>query len=204
MQIDGQANSVRGVFAISRRQSPAIPFKFLRSYKVLNKNALPVHAALVLVAFFNASAAPAHEDPQCYTVASVEGTYAIVGTYGANVALALGLRHFDGNGNLTGTFTLNEPTPGSTTGGRTIVTGTQIGTYTVNCDGTGVITRTVTSSTGVVATQTDDFVITRAAMKTDHLIATALEDAQRTPSAIVAGGIFLTRRYTRLPDAHWQ
>jgi hypothetical protein len=120
--------------------------------------------------------------------------------FGAHVALALGLRHFDGNGNLTGTFTLNEPTAGSTTGARTIVTGTNVGTYTVNCDGTGVITRILTTSTGVVTTQMDDFLITKATRRDDHLLATALEDAVRTPSAIVPGGIFVFRSYTRRPD----
>jgi len=140
------------------------------------------------------------DDDKCYSVESLVGTYAVIGTYGANVALALALREFDGQGNLTGTFTLNEPTPGSATGARTIVTGNQVGTYTVNCDGTGVITRTVTSSTGVVAHQMDDFVITKAMKHHGKLIATALTDAQRTPSAIVAGGIFLFRNYTRLPD----
>jgi hypothetical protein len=76
--------------------------------------------ALVFSAFLSVSAAKG--DTQCYTAASVKGTYAVVATYGANVALALALRHFDGAGNLTGTFTLNEPTPGSTTGARTIIT----------------------------------------------------------------------------------
>jgi hypothetical protein len=46
----------------------------------------------------------------------------------------------------------------------------------------------------------DDFVITQATVKDGQLIATALEDAQRTPSVIVSGGIFLTRSYTRLTD----
>jgi hypothetical protein len=72
---------------------------------------------------------------------------------------------------------------------------------TVNCDGTGVFTRTLTTSTGVVTVQHDDFVITQAKVRDDgQLLATALVDAQRTPSAIVAGGIFLTRSYTRRPD----
>jgi hypothetical protein len=156
--------------------------------------------ALVFSAFLSVSAAKG--DTQCYTAASVKGTYAVVATYGANVALALALRHFDGAGNLTGTFTLNEPTPGSTTGARTIITCTQVGTYTVNCDGTGVIMRTVTASNGVVSHQMDDFVITRAKVRDGgEFVATALEDAQRTPSAIVAGGIFLIRSYTRLPDS---
>ena len=159
--------------------------------------------AVVTVATSLALGAPvarADDKTKCYTVGSINGTYALVGTYGANVALALGVRHFDGNGNMTGTFTVNEPDPASTTGGRKIVTGTQVGTYTVNCDGTGVITRTVTASTGLVTTQTDDLLITQAKTDDDRLLAIALEDAQRTPSAIVAGGIFLTRSYTRRPD----
>ena len=160
--------------------------------------------ALMFATFLAVPAAKA--DPQCFTLDSLDGNYAVIGTYGANVALALATRHFDGNGNLTGNFILNEPTPGSTTGARTLVTGTQVGTYTVNCDGTGVITRTLTASTGLVITQMDNFIITKAKIKhsrsgKDRLIATAIVDAQQTPSAIVAGGIFLTRSYTRLPDA---
>ena len=167
---------------------------------MFNRKSLLVPTALVLSGFLGVSAAKADEDPDCYTAASLKGTYSVIGTYGANVAIALGLRHFDGKGNLTATFTLNEPTPGSSTGGRTIITGTQVGTYTVNCDGTGVFTRLLTASNGVTATQMDDFVITRASAKDDRFLATALQDVQRTPSAIVAGGIFLTRSYTRLPD----
>jgi hypothetical protein len=161
----------------------------------------------VVLMFATFLAVPAAKaDPQCFTLDSLDGNYAVIGTYGANVALALATRHFDGNGNLTGNFILNEPTPGSTTGARTLVTGTQVGTYTVNCDGTGVITRTLTASTGLVTTQMDNFIITKAKIKhsrsgKDRLIATAIVDAQQTPSAIVAGGIFLTRSYTRLPDA---
>lgn len=154
---------------------------------------------IMLASGVGASTASADET-HCYTLASLKGTYAVLATYGANVALALGVRQFDGDGNVTGTFTLNEPDPASTTGGRKIVTGTQVGTYTVNCNGTGVITRMLTSSTGVMTTQTDDFLITQATMRDDHLLATALEDVQRTPSAIVAGGIFLVRSYTRRPD----
>jgi len=163
----------------------------------LKRILIPVALVLGVV---GVSVARADEAGQpCYTLASLEGDFAVIGTYGANVALALGLRHLDGKGNLTGTFTLNEPTADSTTAARTIVTGTQLGTYAVNCDGTGTITRTVTASNGVTATQTDDFVITHAIWKDDHLVATALQDAQRTPSAIVAGGIFLIRNWSRLP-----
>lgn len=161
---------------------------------------LIVAAATVTCFGFGMSAASADET-HCYTVASLKGTYAAIATYGANVALALAVRHFDGQGNLTGTFTLNAPDPTSTTGARKISTGTQAGTYTVNCDGTGVETRTVTSSTGVIVTQLDDFVITEATRQEEGgFLATALEDAVRTPSALVPGGVFLFRHFTRRPD----
>jgi hypothetical protein len=167
---------------------------------MLNKKGLFAATALVFLGFLGVPTAKA-QDKQCYTVASLKGTYGVVATYGANVALALAVRNFDGQGNLTGTFTLNEPDPASSTGGRKIITGTNVGTYTINCDGTGVFTRVLTASNGVTTTQMDDFLITKATAKGNQLIATALEDAQRTPSAIVAGGIFLIRSYTRRPDS---
>ena len=74
-----------------------------------------------------------------------------------------------------------------------------MGTYTVNCDGTGVITRVLTAGT-IQTTQEDDFVITGAIEKDGELIATSIQDAQRTPSAIIPGGIFLTRVWTRVPQ----
>jgi hypothetical protein len=167
---------------------------------MLNRKNLLVRITVVLAGFLGASATKA-DDTHCYTNASLKGTYAAVATYGANVALALAIRHFDGQGNLTGTFTLNAPVEGSTTGARTIITGTQVGTYSVNCDGAGTFTRTLTSSTGVVTTQTDDFLITKATERDDgRLLATALEDAQRVPSALVPGGLFVFRSYTRRPD----
>ena len=167
------------------------------------KKMLLAAVALLFVGFVGAPSAKAA--PQCFTLDSLDGSYSIVVTYGANVATALATRDFDGNGNLTGTFVLNEPTADSTTGARTIVTGTQVGTYTVNCDGAGVITRTVTASTGLVTTQVDNFLITKAKVVhsrsgKDRLIATGIADMTQVPSAIVAGGVFVTRSYTRLPD----
>ena len=165
-----------------------------------NKRSLFVPAALVSFGLLGTSVAKADGDTHCYTLANLKGTYAVVATYSANVALAIATRHFDGEGNLTGTFTVNAPVVGSTTGARTIITGTQVGTYSVNCNGTGIFTRTLTSSTGVVTTQTDDFIITRAIERDGQLFAMALEDAQRTPSALVPGGLFVFRSYTRRPD----
>jgi hypothetical protein len=168
---------------------------------MLTKKSFFVFAALMVLSFLGVPAANAA--PQCYTLESLEGSYAGIGHYGANVAIGLSTRHLDGNGNLTGAFIVNEPTAGSMTGGRTIVPGTQMGTYTVNCDGTGVFTRIVTVN-GVATNQMDDFIITGAIVKDGHLVATAIVDAQRTPSVIVAGGIFLTRSFTRLPDTDSQ
>jgi hypothetical protein len=147
-----------------------------------------------------AGAAAAHADEhQCYTAESIDGSWTVIGTFGANVALSIGERAIAESGEFTGTFVLNGPLVGSPTGARTITTGTQEGTYAVNCDGTGTITRILRSSTGVVATQVDDFVITKATMKHGRLLATGLTDVQRVPSALVPGGIFVTRTHTRLP-----
>ena len=150
---------------------------------------------VLLLGFVGVSAAQ-DDAPRCYTLASLNGNYATIGTYGANVALALGVRHYDGKGNFTQTFIVNQPDPASTTGGRKITTGTNVGTYTVNCDGTGVVHKT--TSNGVHSV--DDFVITAAMVKDGQLIATAIDDAQETPSSIVPGGIFLIRHLTRRPD----
>lgn len=156
--------------------------------------------AAVLTCMFvtDAIAATAQEWHTCFTMASLKGSYSVVGTYGANVAIALAKRYVDGDGNLTGTFLVNEPTPGSTTGGRTLVTGTQAGTVSVNCDGSGVVTRVLTVA-GVQTNQFDDFVITEAKIKDGELIATTIVDAQRSSSAIVPGGVFLRRTWTRVP-----
>jgi hypothetical protein len=153
---------------------------------------------LLLISFFGVLTANA-QTQQCYTLASLQGNYAVVGNYGANVAITFGTRNYDGNGNMTATFLINEPTAGSTIGARNIVTGTQTGTYSVNCNGTGKITRNLVASNGVTATQVDDFIIT-GAIVSGGLIAATIADAVEVPSAIVPGGIFLSRTQTRLPD----
>jgi len=153
--------------------------------------------AIGFVSFLTTVSVHAEDKQPCFDLASLKGNYAIVGTYGANVAIALATRTMDGKGNLSGTFIVNEPVVGSPTGQRMIVSGTQAGTYTVNCDGTGVITR-ILMVNGTQTQQFDDFLITHAVMEDGHLIATGLADATRTPSAIVPGGIFLTRVWTRV------
>jgi hypothetical protein len=165
----------------------------------MNRRKIWFTAAVTVTLFLAASAAKAQNAQPCFTLASLGGTYSIVGTYGANVAVALAKRTVDGQGNLTGTFIVNKPVAGSPTGERAIVSGTQAGTYTVNCDGTGVIARILIVGT-TQTLQYDDFVITGAILRNGKLIATSVADATRTPSTIVAGGIFLTRVWTRVPS----
>ena len=138
---------------------------------------------------------------RCYTLESLQGSYAVTGNYADYRAASLGTRSLDGAGNLRGSFVINQPTAASTTGQRTIVSGTLSGTYTVNCDGTGEFTRTVTLADGTTSSAMDDFLITRAVLKGDKLVATYIEDAQRVPSTVVPGGFFLTRTHTLLPNA---
>ena len=162
-----------------------------------NKRSLLV---LSLVSLLGLSIAKADDDSHCFTLESFKGTYAIVAHYEGDIAIALGVRHFDDEGNLTGTFVLNEPEKGSTTGARTILTGTQKGSIsTLKCNGTGVITRTATASNGMVTTTHDDFVVTRAIEKHGKLRVTAIQDAQVTPSSLVSPPVLLTRVWTRVP-----
>lgn len=134
---------------------------------------------------------------RCYTVESLQGSYGVVITYGANVALGLQAESLDGRGNLTRTGINNQPVVGSATGDRTIANVISNGTYTVNCNGTGTINRIVTRADGSTATASDDFLITKAVEENGRLMATEIFDAQRDPSVIVPGGIFLTRVHTR-------
>jgi predicted GNAT family acetyltransferase len=169
---------------------------------MLRKVNFVVVLCLVLLGATTANAQD-QDHPECYTLASLQGSYAIIGHYGDHLAMALTEGQFDGKGNFQSTFIVNEPDPTSATGARKIVTGSQTGTYTINCDGTGVITRFVKLASGETGTVVSDLIITKALRSRPDdgkLIATAVEDAQRTPSFIVPGGVFLTRTYTRLPS----
>jgi hypothetical protein len=166
---------------------------------MFSMKSLFVPAALIFTSFLGVSTANA-QNTRCYTLDSLQGSYAVVVNYGANVALGLQPESLDGRGNLTRTGINNQPTAGSTTGQRTVAPVTSTGTYTVNCDGTGTITRIVTRADGSTASASDDFVITGAIEKDGRLIATTIVDAQRDPSVIVPGGIFVTRTHTLQPN----
>ena len=175
--------------------------------KTTRRLCIPV--AILLASFLGVSAANAEDHSSCrYTLASLQGKYAIVVTYLPTfAAMAIGTRSYDGAGNMTGTFIVNGPTAGSTTGARTITKGTQVGTYTVNCDGTGVITRTVTLATGQVETFVDDFVTTAAVPTwSGAMIATTITDVAENPTTAGAApaGLYQTRVQTRLPSSSSQ
>ena len=156
---------------------------------------------MVVTAIFGVSAAQAQDTTCAYTLASLQGSYAVLVNYGASVAIGMQTEVLDGKGNLTRTGVLNQPTAGSATGARTVGTVTSTGTYTVNCNGTGTITRLVTKPDGTTAPAVDDFIITEAVKAVGRpAIAMTIVDAQRDPSVILPGGVFVTRVHTRLPD----
>jgi hypothetical protein len=133
-------------------------------------------------------------DPHSYMLASLQGDYAVVNHYGANLALGIGTEQFDGNGRCKGTLLLNRPT---LTGARELVPLTSTGTYSVNQDGTGTILLEVTLPDGSIRTATEDFVITRSEFIRGALVGTAITDEQREPSLVLGNGVFLTQSYTR-------
>jgi hypothetical protein len=180
--------------------------KKLRREIMFSKKHLVVPAVIIFTSFLGVSAANAQDGACRYTLASLQGTYAIVVTYLPTfAAVAIGTRYYDGAGNMTGTFIVNGPAAGSTTGARTITKGTQVGTYTVNCDGTGVITRTTTLATGQKNTFLDDFVTTTAVWS-GVIIATTITDVAENPTTAGAApaGLYQTRVQTRLPSSSSQ
>ncbi|MDQ2844690.1 MAG: hypothetical protein M3Y72_27340 [Acidobacteriota bacterium] len=70
-----------------------------------------------------------HGAPPSYSLASFEGDYAVVGTYGQNVARLIGTYHADGKGYISGTARVNLPGPGTA---RVVVPITFAGPYTVD------------------------------------------------------------------------
>jgi hypothetical protein len=157
--------------------------------------------SIVAIIFFSGAGAANAQNPSAtcpFTLASLNGSYSVIANYGAVVALGMWAETFDGNGHLTRSGVLNEPTPGSTTGQRNTVTVSSTGTYTVNCNGTGTLNRTVTRPDGSTVPEVDDFIITNATRGFGVMVATTIVDAQRVPSAIVSGGIFVTHVHSRL------
>ena len=92
----------------------------------------------------------------------------------------------------------NQPGPN---GSRAIVDVILAGTYSVNSDGTGTMSVTVTQPNGASSNVTEDFVITSAGLRNGILLATSIVDAQQQPSVILsAGNVFVSHTYSRRPD----
>ncbi|MBV8807699.1 MAG: hypothetical protein JO033_03410 [Acidobacteriaceae bacterium] len=89
----------------------------------------------------------------------MQGDYALVGTYGANVARLLGTYHADGLGNLKGTAKVNLPGAGTE---RVVVSLRMEGTYTISEDGTGIVYVTVIFPDGRTSDVTLDLLIKKA------------------------------------------
>lgn len=153
----------------------------------------PIIVVLSIVAW-DATPALNAQAHNVYGVASLQGDYAVVNHYGANLALGIGTVQFDGTGKLQGTLLLNRPT---STGARELVALTSAGTYSVNTDGTGIIFLAVTLPDGTIKTATEDFVITRTELIRGVRVATEIVDEQREPSLVLGNGVFVTQDYTR-------
>ncbi len=162
---------------------------------MIRKNHLFVASASILAFVIGVSTATA-QDEGCYTIESIKGSYSLINNYAGSTAIAIGVRGMDGRGNMTGNFIINQPTPGSTTGERTITPGTQKGTYTVNCDGTGVIDRTTTAANGTVQHAYDDFVILESILIDGKLLATSMIDVARAGAVFVTGAPAPVRTWT--------
>lgn len=131
-----------------------------------------------------------------YSLASLRGDYAVVGTYGANVARLIGTYHADGKGYVEGTARVNLPGPGND---RIVVNISFTGPYTVNPDGTGTLYFTVELPGGGTTPATLDFVFTRSEVLDGTKVATEIATAQREPSSVV-NGQFVTHIATRRSD----
>ena len=167
-------------------------------------------ALLLFIGGLGSPALKAQQGDCPFIAASLQGNYAVViNLTGASapaggVGMGLQTQTMDGNGNFSRSGTLNTPTPGSTTGARTVQSSVNVGTYAVNCDGTGTITRFLTRADGTTQATVDDFVITKSVRKLGgvggYLLALTIVSAGRQPSTIIAGGAFVTQIHTRRAD----
>lgn len=153
------------------------------------------------LALGGASGASAQElstEAQGFTLASYRGEYAVVGTYGANVARLIGTYWADGHGHAKGTAVVNLP---GLSPERVVANISFEGSYTVNENGTGIFRFTVALPGGGTSNVTLDAVITKAEDLHGTKIATEIFDAQREPSSVV-NGEFVTHVSTRLSGHH--
>ena len=133
-----------------------------------------------------------HDQP--YSNASVNGEFALVGTYTGGIARQLGVVNIK-DGDVTGFLRVN--VQGSTPTQRAVVYLTFTGTVAVAEDGTGVVTLTVTYPDQSLHDATLDVLITKAHASMGVKTATELATMQRETPALSPGTLIvgtLTRR----------
>jgi len=129
-----------------------------------------------------------------YTLASIEGEYAVVGTYAGEIAGLIGVSKTDKNDNVEGSAVVNMPGASN----MQVVPISWMGVQTINEDGSGTISLTVTLP-NATQTVTQDFVIAKAVKVDGVKKAIELRTMQREPSSLVAGE-FISDVLTRRPD----
>ncbi len=137
-----------------------------------------------------------HDRP--YSLASMNGEFALVGSYTGGLAAArqLGVVHIK-DGDVTGFLRVN--VQGSTPTQRIVVYLSFTGSTTITEDGTGVVTLSVTYPDQSLHPATLDFVITKAQESRDLKIATELAAMQRETPALSPGS-FIVSTLTRRPE----
>ncbi len=149
----------------------------------------------VLMATFWANSVGRAAECKGYTLSSIEGEYAVVGTYAGQLAGLIGVSKTDKNGNVEGSALVNIP---GANNARLVIPISWVGVQTIYEDGTGTIVLTVTLPN---ATQNviQDFVVTKAVKIDGGRKATELKTMQREPSGLIAGE-FVTDVLTRRPE----
>ena len=133
-----------------------------------------------------------HNQP--YSLASMNGEFALVGTYTGGIARQLGIVQVK-EGDVTGYLRVN--ILGSTPTQRVVVYLSFTGTATVAEDGTGVITLTVTYPDQSLHEATVDILITKGYESRSGRTATEIATMQRETPALSPGSLIvgtLTRR----------
>jgi hypothetical protein len=154
-----------------------------------------VAAAAILITAVPAISAE-ESDKNIYTLASLQGDYALVGVYGSDVARLNGVFTADGNGSLSGSAQINAPGSG---GQRVLVAVSFAGTYTITPDGLGVIAVTIALPNGATTPATIDLLLTKLAKIRGTSVAVEATTMQREPSSIV-GGEFIAHTVFRRGD----
>jgi hypothetical protein len=151
--------------------------------------------AVLCFVHFGVSGANAKGKPD-FSNASLQGSYALVGTGGAHNAGSVGITVFDGKGKATRSLLLNQAAQG---GGREVIPITAAGTYEVNPDGTGSAVLTNVLPDGSAVTFDFDFVITKALPGHPRGSHVAMEVYMMQEQAGIAAEL-VTFALTRLPD----